>query len=64
MKQEKTWAIVYHHTEPGFEADCLKSLFTGTEEKAKEIAKKYTKETGINHWVEDGTATAEAFAKD
>ena len=52
---KKTWNILYNHERLG---TCLYIMFTGTREKAEE----YAKSLGEGYWVEDGTATLEAFS--
>ena len=64
MEERGVWAIMYHYIGSTFEDDCLECLVRGTKARANEVADRFTKETGKKHWVEDGTATAEAFERD
>lgn len=64
MEERGVWAIMYHYIGSTFEDDCLAHLVRGTKAQANEVADRLTNETGKKHWVEDGTATAEAFERD
>lgn len=60
-KMTTTWQVVYNSSEYGV---CLEQIVIGTRERAETIAAGLTAKNGIHYWVEDGTATAEAFKGD
>jgi len=56
-----TWQILYNSSEYGV---CLEQIVIGARERAETIAAGLIAKNGVHYWVEDGTATAEAFKGD